>query len=169
MVAVAVSLAVGHWIAPQQTPESSDIGGLERNIRENLRAGVNTNAVGSFNGILAVASGSKHYSAPEICNYSTVTLNGDSFASAQAQTLPSASSLIAACLPNKGDYHDVYWFNTSKDENPTIAAGTNIDMMIASSSTGTTLELPKNKGIMTRFMYVETGSVSVQTFEFQHK
>ena len=169
VVAVAVSLAVGFWIAPQPSVSPDPFGGLERNIRENLREGVNTDAIGSFNGVLTVASGSKTYTATEICNYSTVTLDGDTYASAQAQTLPSASTLIQACLPNKGDYHDVLWLNLSVDENPTIAKGSNIDLWIASSSAGSTLEIPTNQGVLTRFTNIETGSISVQTLEFKHQ
>jgi len=128
--------------------------------------GLLTNAIGA--GVFTVASGARTFSASEICDNSVITLDGDGYASTQAQTLPTAASLISTCLQAKGDYHDVFWLNLSVDEYPTIAAGTTIDMLIASSS-GSTVEIPPNRGVWSRFLYVEEALVSVQFDEYKHQ
>lgn len=135
--------------------------------REQFAGGLITNALGG--NVLTTASGSRTYTASEICDNSVITLDGDTYASTQAQTLPSAASLISNCLSQKGDYHDVFWLNLSVDELPTIAKGTTIDILVASSSTGTTVEIPVNRGVWSRFLYAEGASVSVQFDEFKHQ
>ena len=135
--------------------------------REQFAGGLITNALGG--NVLTTASGSRTYTASEICDNSVITVDGDGYASTQTQTLPSAASLISNCLTQKGDYHDVFWLNLSVDEKPIIAAGTTIDILIASSSTGTTVEIPTNRGVWSRFLYAEGSSVSVQFNEYQHQ
>jgi len=164
IVALVVSLAVMLFGGNgQQLPS---LGGLVHNTQERFSSIVADNLSG---GLLTVASGSRHFTAPEICENSVITLDGDSYASEQAQVLPSAANLIKGCLPNKGDYRDVFWLNLSVDENPTIAAGTTIDVLIASGSAGTTVEIPTNKGVWTRFIRLEGSSVSVQFDEYKHQ
>lgn len=167
IVAVVVSaLAFALFGGSQPAPQ---LGGGVKIVRENFAGGIQFSALNA-GGLMTVASGSRHFSAAEICNSNVITLNGDGYASAQAQVLPTAANLIKTCLPSKGDYRDVYWYNLSIDENPTISVtGDSIDAMISSASAGTTLELPANRGILTRFTNVETGSISMQTFEFKHQ
>lgn len=174
VVAVAVSLAAGLWPATQpsvSTDPGFTAGGLERNIRENLRNGVNLNALGSFNGVLTVASGAYSYKAPEVCDYNVINHDGDGYASAQAQKWPSASSLIQNCLPNKGDYKSILFFNSSADENPHLAPtsgqGAGIDLHVASSSTGTQVEVPIQRAVVIRFWNLNGSSVSLDFQELK--
>lgn len=141
--------------------------GLEHNTEENFSAGLVTrNLAGD---VLEVASGSRTYVANEICNKTLITLDGDGYASAQAQKLPSGASLRAACLPEKGDYMDVLWWNQSVDENPTInfSASAGLDALIASSSAGSVIEIPADRGVLTRFMNVDGASISIMFSEFR--
>ena len=156
--------------AAGQNQVGESLGGIAGHVvlnREQFANGLITNALGG--NVLTTASGSRTYTASEICDNSVITVDGDGYASPQAQTLPSAASLISNCLTQKGDYHDVFWLNLSVDEKPTVAAGTTIDVLIASSSTGTTVEIPTNRGVWSRFLYAEGSSVSVQFDEYKHQ
>ncbi len=169
VVAVVISLAVGFGIAPQPVVQDPSLGGIEHLVRERFVGGLDSAVYGGS--ILTVASGSKTYSAAEICGDPgrptvLVKLDGDTFASAQAQKLPSAASLIQNCLPNKGDYKKVMFWNESVDENPTINFSTNtgLDAWIASSSAGSAIEIPADRGVWVKFLNFDGSTVSL-TFE----
>lgn len=169
VVAVAVSLVVGLSVAPSPVVQDPDLGGLEHLVRERFVQGLDSAVFGGA--ILTVASGSKTYSAAEICGDPgrptvLVKLDGDSYASAQAQKLPSGANLIRNCLPNKGDYKKVMFWNESVDENPTIDFSTNtgLDAWIASSSAGSVIEIPADRGVWVKFLNFDGATVSL-TFE----
>lgn len=143
--------------------DSVELGGVtfEKEVFPN---GLETKAI-TYGGLLTTASGSRTYTATEVCDNSIITLDGDTYASAQAQKLPTAASIVLRCLPNIGDERKVLVWNLSTDEVPTVNfSATGLDAWIASGS-GTTVEIPANRGVWLKFLNFNGSTVSVTTQE----
>ena len=119
---------------PVSSPETDEFGAVVNIDRHNFPQGVKVSANGG--GVLSIASGSKTFSASDICDNVLVSQNNiGAAASAQTNTFPTASSLIAKCLPQKGDYRTVRFENIAgAGEVFTFRLGTGIDLFVASGS-----------------------------------
>ena len=177
LVAGAAVALVGFFVGSQGSqpsvspnPTPSSLGGTVENIRHFFSGGLN---VSSFGGDTeSIASGSVTFTAAQVCNNSVIIQTGiqnTAVASAQTNTLPSASSLIAKCLPNKGDSRTVRFENNSLIGFGrfvyTFQLGSGIDVFVASTSGGpiTTASNRKSRpeeALLVRFTNMNGSSVS---------
>lgn len=120
------------------TPETDEFGAVVNIDRHRFPQGITFSAVGG--GLLTVASGSKTFSASDICDNILVNHTGATSAIASAQTnkLPTGSSLIAKCLPQKGDSRTIRYENNATAGSGrfifTFTTNTGLDLFVASGS-----------------------------------
>ena len=162
--------SVNGSVAPSVSPETDEFGAVVNITRHNFPQGVKVSANGG--GLLAITSGSKTFSAADICDNVLVTQNNiGAPASAQTNTFPTAASLITRCLPDKGDYRTVRFENIAgPGEVFTFRLGTGIDIFVASGSAvvagkGDGAKLWPEAAAFVRFTNLNGSSVSVDFVE----
>ncbi|QGH73124.1 MAG: hypothetical protein [Podoviridae sp. ctviO18] len=174
LVALAVAFVAlfsGSSSVVAPTPTPLEAGGTVENVRVNFTDGINVNAFGG--NYVDYASGSVTFTAKDICNNVLITQSGilnTAVASAQTNTLPSASSLINLCLKDRGDSRTVRFENQSLIGYGrfvyTFQLGSGMDVFVASTSGGpinttSNRKLRPEEAGLVRFTNLNGSSVSV--------
>lgn len=162
---IVVENWTGNLIEAAGDTAEEALGGLVHLAREQFADGIDTTLV-TFGDSFSPASGARNFTATELCDNSIVKLDGDGYASAQPQRFPTGTDIIKRCLPTIGDSRKVMFWNRSDDENPSINFTTNayLEAWIASSSAGSVVEIPADRGVWVKMLNFDGSSVSL-TFE----
>ena len=175
LIAGAAVALVGFFVGgsgspdPVSSPVPSSLGGSIETIKVFFGVGLKTTAVSFSDKSLSVASGSKTFTAADVCDNMLVDHDGDGYASTQPAKWPTGTSLINKCLPQKGDMKFLLYRNTSVDEITTLTGGTNSDLKVASASSdgaGDTGLVEAGGDAFLKFVNVDGTNVNIYFTEF---